>query len=402
MRLWNTLAGRHEAFTAGDLVRLYVCGITPYDTTHLGHARTYVVFDVLVRELERRGHAVRYVQNVTDVDDPLYARARDLGRTTADLAAEFTRVFARDMAALGVRPPDVVPRASQEIGAMQRVIAGLLDGGHAYARDGRVYFRVRSFPDYGKLSKLDRPVMVELAREKGEDPADPRKEDPLDFLLWKPSQPGEDSWPSPWGAGRPGWHVECSAMSLKYLGPRLDIHGGGADLIYPHHENEIAQSESFTGRSPFARFWVHVAMVRLGGVKMSKSLGNLVLVDDLLPRFGPAALRHYLLSRHYREPLDYSEDDLRVSAERVGRLLRALRAPGQAAGSAGLERCRERFDVALADDLDTPAALAELDAVAQMALSPPAGRAQASCAGALRAMAERLGLASLQAAPLPA
>ncbi|MBI2939354.1 MAG: cysteine--tRNA ligase [Chloroflexi bacterium] len=395
MRLWNTLTRRKDTFTAGKVVRLYVCGITPYATTHLGHARTYVLFDVLIRELEHQGHAVRYVQNVTDVDDPLYARARDLGRTSADLAAEFTRVFQRDMAALGARPPDVQPRASEEIAEMQHVIARLLDRGHAYRRGAEVYFRVRSFPHYGELSKLDRAQMVALTRERGEDPADPRKEDPLDFLVWKPSQPDEDSWPSPWGRGRPGWHIECSAMALRYLGARLDIHGGGTDLIYPHHESEIAQSEASTGQSPFARFWVHVEMVRLGGIKMSKSLGNMVLVGDVLPRFTPAALRHYLLSKHYRTPLDYDPDDLEASAACAERLRRVLQTPHRAVDGSSLTAWQQRFDAALDDDLDTPAALEALDGAVQLTLGAPAG-GTSDQQKVLEGMVSRLGLGPRQ------
>lgn len=392
VELWNTRSRRKETFTAGKTARVYVCGITPYATTHLGHARTYLVFDVLIRELERLGHAVRYVQNVTDVDDPLYARARELGRPSADVAAEFTRTFLRDMAALRVRPPDVMPRVSREIEPIQDVIAGLLKRGHAYSREGHVYFRVGSFGRYGELSRLEREQMIGIAAERGEDPSDPRKEDPLDFPLWKPSGPGEDSWPSPWGVGRPGWHVECSAMALKYLGPQLDVHGGGSDLIYPHHESEVAQSESCTSRSPFARFWVHVEMVRLGGIKMSKSLGNLVLVGDLLPRFGADALRYYLLGTHYREPLDYSEEGLQRSAERAERLCRALEVPCPVVDVALLSDHRRRFDAALADDLDTPAALEALDSFAEAVLRAPGGDGFSATAATLDEMAGRIGL----------
>jgi len=392
MKLWNTLAQQKETFTAGKVVKLYVCGVTPYATTHLGHARTYVLFDVLIRELERRGHSVRYVQNVTDVDDPLYALARQVGRASSEIAGEFTRIFQDDMAALGVRPPDFFPRASDEVSEMQRLIAVLLKRGHAYRRGDRVYYRVRSFARYGRLSKLSRERMVELARESGEDPSDPHKEDPLDFILWKPSAPDEDSWQSAWGPGRPGWHIECSAMALKYLGPQLDIHGGGSDLIYPHHENEIAQSEAGTDRAPFARFWVHVEMVRLGGIKMSKSLGNLVFVRDLLPVFGPAAVRHYLLSIHYRLPMDYSTEALRASADRMERIAYALWLSHRDVDSAALAEHRARFEAALADDLDTPSALKVLDSFVDLLVDAPIGAGPSEANNILWDMVGRLGL----------
>jgi L-cysteine:1D-myo-inositol 2-amino-2-deoxy-alpha-D-glucopyranoside ligase len=393
VQIWNTRTRSKETFTAGPIVRMYVCGITPYDTTHLGHARTYLIFDVLIREIERLGHQVRYTQNVTDVDDPLFERARQLGVNAADLARESTRTFQDDMAALRIRPPDYFPRASDEIPEMQRLIAKLLDSGHAYQRNERVYYRIRSFPSYGALSQLDRVQMIDVAREHREDPNDPLKEDPLDFVLWKPSQPGEASWPSPWGQGRPGWHIECSTMALTYLGPELDIHGGGTDLIYPHHENETAQSEAATGHAPFARFWIHVEMVRLDGVKMSKSLGNLVLVRDLRSRFNPLALRHYLLSTHYRTYLDYSEDRLLASVERIDRLTQALATAGAGADLAKLSVWAERFDTALADDLDTPAALDALDAAVNLVLAVPTPSGDNRGATVLRTMAARLGLA---------
>jgi L-cysteine:1D-myo-inositol 2-amino-2-deoxy-alpha-D-glucopyranoside ligase len=234
-----------------------------------------------------------------------------------------------------------------------------------------------------------------VAADRGEDPSDPRKEDPLDFLLWKPSQPGEDAWPSRWGTGRPGWHIECSAMALKYLGPELDVHGGGTDLIYPHHESEIAQSVATTGHAPFARYWVHVEMARLDGTKMSKSLGNLVLVRDLLHRFRPAAIRHYLLTVHYREFLDYAEEALRASAARVDEIERALRQPGSAADEGALMKLVDRFDSAMADDLNTPLALAALEEAARLVLAAPAGPDSGRAPTILQEMAARLGLADL-------
>lgn len=403
MQLWNTLTQTKEPFTADEKVRVYVCGITPYDTTHLGHARTYLVFDVLIRELERRGHSVRYTQNVTDVDDPLFERAQKTGKTTEEVAREWTRVFQDDMAALRIRPPDYFPRASDEIADMQRLIGDLVETGHAYRRGNRVYYRVRSFPAYGKLSKLSPDEMVAVGAERGEDPNDPLKEDARDFLLWKESQPGENSWPGPWGDGRPGWHIECSTMAMKYLGPELDIHGGGTDLIYPHHESEIAQSVAGSGHAPFARFWVHVEMVQMGGVKMSKSLGNLVLVRELRRRYHPSAIRHYVLSTHYRDILEYDEQALRRSAESVARLEEALALAGTDAGRSALGRLADRFDAALADDLETPEALSALDEAVQLALSAPSAEPNPASLAPIRDMAVRLGLAETLPArkPLP-
>lgn len=342
-----------EFFSTDGEVRLYVCGVTPYDTTHLGHARTFVVFDVLRRYLQRRGYRVRCVQNVTDVDDPLFRRARDLGVHYQELAQYYTRVYQQDMAALNVLPPDHFPLASQEVPSMVEVIDGLVRRGVAYVSAGRVYFRTSAFPRYGSLSRLGREEMLALAQEAGEDPTDPHKEDPLDFLMWKPSGPQEPAWPSPWGDGRPGWHIECSSMAIKYLGPSLDIHGGGEDLIYPHHENEIAQSESYTGTTPYARFWVHAGMVRLDGVKMSKSLGNMVMVRDLLGRYSADAIRLYLLHFPYRQPLEYltgAVEPFQVAAARMAEAVRDLDV-GDAARSEGLV---EQALAALDDDLDTP------------------------------------------------
>ena len=399
MQLWNTATRRKDPFSVGPEARIYVCGITPYATTHLGHARTYLVFDVLIRELERQGHVVRYCQNVTDVDDPLFDKAQELGKPVQEVAAEFTGIFQRDMAALGVRPPDFYPHASDEVGEMQKVIADLYDKGLAYTRDGVTYFRASRFPRYGQISKLDYDQMVATARERGEDPSDPRKEYPLDFVLWKPSRPGEASWPSPWGVGRPGWHIECSAMALRHLGAELDVHGGGTDLIYPHHEHEAAQAESATGHIPFSRFWVHVEMVLLGGIKMSKSLGNLILVRDLIPKYDPRAVRHYLLETHYRRELDYSEESLQRAAEEMRSLDRALALPPTAVPEAAWRMMADAFDAALADDLNTPGALVSLSEATRLVLHSAEGPVSGDWAmlpnaqAELRAMAARLGLA---------
>jgi L-cysteine:1D-myo-inositol 2-amino-2-deoxy-alpha-D-glucopyranoside ligase len=353
MRLRNTETRTVQPLEVeGRPVGVYVCGITPYDTTHVGHAFTYVAFDVLVRSLRAAGQQVRYVQNVTDIDDDIMRRARELGTTWDRLAAEETSLYEADMAALNVVPPDVSPRASQSVPKIIALTRTLEAQGHAYQRDGRVYFRVGSVTDYGRLSRLSYEDMVKLSKERGADPDDPKKQDPLDFLLWQESAPDEPRWDSPWGQGRPGWHIECSAMALEHLGPQIDVHGGGTDLIYPHHESEIAQSESATGVRPFARIWAHVGMLRYQGDKMSKSLGNLVLVRDLLQRHDADSIRVALLRHHYREPWEYTEDQLKDAAtwthQLGGRAARLAAGPGESAAV---------LQAALAEDLDTPRAL---------------------------------------------
>jgi L-cysteine:1D-myo-inositol 2-amino-2-deoxy-alpha-D-glucopyranoside ligase len=357
MRLRNTETNAVQPLEPVDRpVGVYVCGITPYDTTHLGHAFTFVAFDVLVRALRAAGQPVRYVQNVTDVDDDIIRRARELGTTWDQLATTETDLYEADMAALNVRPPDVFPRASQTIAKIVLLVRKLEAQGHAYQRDGHVYFRVGSVTDYGRLSRFSREEMIKLSARRGADPNDPRKQDPLDFVLWQASAPGEPRWESPWGEGRPGWHIECSAMALEHLGPQVDVHGGGSDLIFPHHESEIAQSESVTGVRPFARIWVHVGMLRYQGEKMSKSLRNLVLVGDLLRRYDADSIRVLLLRHHYREPWDYTEDQLEDAAAWTQRLRQAARGPGDGSGDSP-----RAVRVALEDDLDAPRALRVLE-----------------------------------------
>jgi L-cysteine:1D-myo-inositol 2-amino-2-deoxy-alpha-D-glucopyranoside ligase len=359
-------------------VGLYVCGVTPYDTGHLGHAFTYVSFDVLHRYLEYLGHDVRYVQNLTDVDDDLLRRARELGEDYLALGNRHVSTFLEEMAALNWLPPDVFPRATQHIPQMQAMIERLLDGGYAYQADGHVYFSIDAWPTYGELSGLPREAMLPIANERGNVPDMPGKRDPLDFVLWQPSAPDEPSWPSPWGPGRPGWHIECSAMSTTYLGPSFEIHGGGADLAFPHHESEIAQSEAATGERPFVTWWMHVGMLRYAGEKMSKSLGNLVLVRDLLASYSGDAIRHFLVSHHYRDEVEFDETDLDASVLSVDRLRRAVSVaaaaeprdpPAADPGSLhpSVAEHRARFLAAMDDDLDTPAALPELHALAALA-----------------------------------
>jgi L-cysteine:1D-myo-inositol 2-amino-2-deoxy-alpha-D-glucopyranoside ligase len=362
LQFFNSLSGQKEPFVPSTSpVTIYVCGVTPYDTTHAGHAFTYVVFDVLHRYLRAQGYDVRYVSNITDVDDSILERARQRRIDYRQLGEQQTAQFLRDMHDLNVLPPDVRPKASEEIPFMIEIVERMLARGAAYAADGWVYFSIHAFPAYGQLGKLGRDDMIRISSERGADPNDPRKRDPLDFVLWQPSLDDEPRWPAPWGEGRPGWHLECTAMSLRYLGESIDIHGGGADLIYPHHESEIAQSELYTGAKPFARFWMHTGMVRLDGQKMSKSLGNLVLARDLLRDCSAAAIRLYLLSFPYREGWDFQRDALPQYEKLAGRLRAA--APNAVAGRPD----EDPFFAALDDDLGTPAALKDLESRLQQA-----------------------------------
>ena len=343
------------------------------------HAFTYVSFDVLHRYLEYLGQEVTYVQNITDVDDDMLRRARDLGEDYLALGNRNMTAFLTEMAALNWLPPDHLPRATQHIGQMQELIAKLLERGHAYQAEGHVYFSVASWPGYGSLSRVPREQMLPIANERGNVPNMPGKRDPLDFVLWQPSLSDEPAWPSPWGMGRPGWHIECSAMSIAYLGPRFEIHGGGQDLVFPHHESEIAQSEAATGESPFVSWWMHAGMLSYRGQKMSKSLGNLVLVRDLLRTWPGDAIRHYLIGHHYREEVEFDETVLEASALSAARLREACRvaedleplAPALADADSLhpiVGEHRSRFLAAMDDDLNTPAALPELHALAALAI----------------------------------
>ena len=360
MKVFNTLSGQKEEFLPqGDEVKMYVCGVTPYDDAHLGHAMSYIIFDVIRRYLQFRGYKVRYVQNVTDIDDKIIDRANQRGISTHELAENFTKSYFDDMEALNVQLADVNPRATEEIPRMIEVIQGLIDKGYAYPAQGSVYFRVRNVPDYGKLSHRS----LDSMRAGGSVEVGEEKEDPVDFVLWKASKPGEPEWASPWGPGRPGWHIECSAMSLTYLGETIDIHGGGRDLIFPHHENEIAQSESFTGVKPFAKYWLHNGLVQLGEEKMSKSLGNLITIKEALDNYGADAIRIFVLSSHYRSPLTYSEEVLMAAKEGAERLLRVISRdePTSGKGEAlNAEPYEKQFIEAMDDDFNTPQALAVL------------------------------------------
>ena len=359
MKVFNTLTGQKEDFhPRNEAVSMYVCGITAYDECHIGHAMTYIIFDVIKRYLGFKGYKVKHVQNFTDIDDKIIERANQLGMPPAELANKYTDQYFANMDALNVERADVYPRATEEILKVIEIIQGLLAKGYAYESEGSVYFRVRNFSDYGKLSRRNLADMIPKACSYEE-----KKEYPLDFALWKASKPGEPFWESPWGEGRPGWHIECSAMALKYLGDTIDIHGGGQDLVFPHHENEIAQSESFTEVVPFARYWLHNGLMQQDKQKMSKSTGNLVSVKDALDRFSSDAIRLFILSSHYRNPLTYSEEALEASERGVERLRWALTNRANADERVAIlnaEPFEQKFVEAMDDDFNTAQAIAVL------------------------------------------
>ncbi len=383
MRLFNTLTQSIETVQPrGDAVTLYVCGITPYDTTHLGHAFINVVYDTLRRHFHSLGQPVRYVQNVTDIDDDILRKAREVNMAWDALGTRETQRYMTDLSALNVLPPTHYVRASSEIAEMVTLISTLVAKGLAYEREGWVYYDVSADPGFGALAEASGihgySELLATANERGNFPDDPRKSDPLDFVMWQAQQPGEPGWPSPWGAGRPGWHIECSALATKLLGPRISIHGGGSDLIFPHHTCEIAQSEHATGERPFAQVWMHCAMVGLDGEKMSKSLGNLILAADLLKQYSPDAIRVMLLANHYRQPWEYSPEMMSEAAERAERYRAAAHistatdaAPDAQASDTIAELARAEFCAVLDDDLNTPVALATLDALADATLEAP-------------------------------
>ena len=354
MRLYDTARRDVVAFEPGPIVTMYTCGITPYDATHIGHAAVYLTYDVLQRRLRDLGHETRCVRNVTDVDDSILAKARELGVHYLDLAAEETARFDDDMVALGMLDAYSTPRATSAIPEIRKFIGNLLDAGHAYESNGGVYFDASSFGAFGELSQLDRETMLELAAERGGNPDDPNKRDPLDFILWQPSLADEPAWESKWGPGRPGWHIECSALAMREFGsPSIDLHGGGADLIFPHHECERAQSEAATGRR-FVTHWMHQAMVRMDGEKMSKSLGNLEFVSELRKTYDPMAIRLAVIANHYRTEWEWDDTLMPAAVERLD----VWRAAG--AGDGAIHDVRAALD----DDLDTPRAVAAIDAAA--------------------------------------
>ncbi len=357
MQLHNTLSGRKEAFTPLDpsRVTMYVCGPTVYSYAHIGNARPAVVFDVLARVLRRRYPKVLYARNITDIDDKINKAAQDEGVAIGVITARATRAYHDDLAALGVAAPDFEPRVTENLPAIIGMIEKLIASGHAYAAEGHVLFHVPAYPEYGQLSKRDRKELLAGARVE----VAPYKKDPGDFVLWKPSTTDQPGWDSPWGRGRPGWHIECSAMASIILGETIDIHGGGHDLVFPHHENERAQSTCAHGGKIFARWWVHNGFLTMNSEKMAKSVGNVLLVRELLKHHPGEALRMALLSGHYRQPLDWNDDVISEARKKMDRLYGALRelenVPAKTAA-----RAPDTFIAALEDDLNTPAALAEL------------------------------------------
>ena len=370
MKIYNTLTGKKEEFVPliPNKVKIYACGVTVYDHCHIGHARNAVVFDVIRRYLRYKGFDVTYVRNFTDIDDKIINRAKQEGSAWDEVARKYTDEYYKDMDRLGVARADVEPKATEHIEEMINIVKGLIDKGYAYEVDGNVYFSVDTFPEYGKLSKRDKEEMMAGARVE----VDERKKKSLDFALWKKSKQGEPFWESPWGLGRPGWHIECTAMSIKHLGESFDIHGGGADLLFPHHENEIAQSEAFTGK-PFARYWIHNGFITIDKEKMSKSLGNFFTIKEVLDKFDPETVRFFLLSTHYRSPIEFSDEQLRESENSIDRyyttvlrindFLEKKEVVREELSSAGiifkelLFPFREKFEEAMNDDFNTALAL---------------------------------------------
>jgi cysteinyl-tRNA synthetase len=389
MELWlyNSLSRTKERFVPLDPQRvgLYVCGPTVYDFAHLGNARPVIVFDVLYRLLKHQYPAVCYVRNITDVDDKINAAARTNGESIQALTTRTTQLFHEDMAALGALPPDEEPRATAHIAGMIQLIESLIAKGHAYAAKGHVLFAVTTFAPYGALSGRNRTDMIAGARVE----VAPYKRDPADFVLWKPSDDQTPGWESPWGYGRPGWHIECSAMSAQYLGPLFDIHGGGIDLIFPHHENELAQSRCAHGTEALARYWLHNGHLTVNGEKMAKSVGNFLTVHDLLKEYPGETLRLALLMTHYRQPLDWSENALVQASKTLDRLYTALRVQ-----ESGVISDQESDPVvqALYDDLNTPLAIARLHELANALNQETDPKVRADLAAQLRSSASFLGL----------
>ncbi|MGD2074069.1 MAG: cysteine--tRNA ligase [Gammaproteobacteria bacterium] len=398
LKLYNSLTRRKEQFVPIEpgKVRIYVCGMTVYDFCHLGHARVLVVFDVIVRHLRALGYEVTYVRNITDIDDKIIARAAENGEPIGQLTDRFIRAMHEDADALGVLRPDLEPRATDSMRQILEMIGRLLDKGYAYQGDnGDIYYAVSRFQGYGQLSGKRVEELRSGARVEVED----AKRDPLDFVLWKAAKPGEPSWPSPWGPGRPGWHIECSAMSTGCLGAHFDIHGGGMDLQFPHHENEIAQSEGATGEH-FVNYWIHNGFVQVDEEKMSKSLGNFFTVREILRGYQPEEVRYFILSSHYRSPLSYSDENLEEARAALQRLYTCLRDAGASAGGAPDPDYERRFRTAMNDDFNTREALAvlfDLSREINRAREQRQPAVSARLAATLKQLAGRLGL--LQAEP---
>ena len=391
MRLYNTLSLKKEELTPIDgSIKMYVCGITPYAPSHVGHAMSYVIFDVLRRYLEFKGYQVRHIQNFTDVEDKLIHESLRKGVPTEELAEGYIQDYFEVMDALNIRRAHIYPRATQEIPVILEMIEELVAKGYAYAANGDVYFRVDKNIDYGKLSHRNLEGMMTGARVE----VSANKEHPMDFALWKGAKPDEPSWDSPWGKGRPGWHIECSAMAYKYLGETIDIHGGGQDLVFPHHENEIAQTEAYTDVIPFARFWIHNGLLRLDEEKMSKSVGNFITAREALSQYGSDALRLFFLSSHYTSPLSYSEDSISAQERAVERLRFAVRDLGaHRDDEMDAKPYRDKFLAAMEDDLNTPQSLAALfDLARDINKRREEERGVESAQATLRELADLLGL----------
>ncbi len=350
MQIYDTAAQRKVELDLGPVVRMYTCGITPYDAAHIGHASVYLTFDLLQRRLRDLGHQTLCVRNVTDVDDDILRKSRELGVFYLDLAASEMAKFDKSMNALEVVAPHSEPRATSAISEILTLVDQLMSRGHAYRSGGSVYYDVTTAKDFGKISHYSLETMLELAAERGGKPEDSNKRNPLDFILWQESAPGEPSWDSRWGSGRPGWHIECSALAMRDLGETIDIHGGGSDLIFPHHECEAAQAESVTEKT-FSRYWMHVGMVNLDGVKMSKSLGNLVFVGDLVEMHDPRVVRLAIISNHYRHPWEWRDELISVAERRLSSIIAA------GVGDGALDEVRRAMD----NDLDIPTALQAID-----------------------------------------
>jgi cysteinyl-tRNA synthetase len=399
LMITNTLERKKVPFTPIDPshVRMYVCGPTVYDYAHVGNARPAVVFDVVARLMRRLYPRLTHVANITDIDDKINARARESGRSIGEITDETAAAYRADMDAIGVKKPDEEPRATHHIAPMIAMAERLIALGHAYEADGHVLFNVRSMPEYGELSRRDRDEMVAGARVE----VAPYKRDPADFVIWKPSDAETPGWDSPWGRGRPGWHIECSAMAEAYLGEEFDIHGGGLDLIFPHHENEIAQSRCAHGTKTMAKYWMHNGFVTVEGEKMSKSLGNFYTVHDLLEEWPGEVIRFLLLSAHYRAPLDFSQAGLRESKVRLDKMYKAL----LRSKKAGLElRSDDDIDLpvlaALCDDINTPLAISELHQLANdVHINLDMGREEGAARSLVRLVAGGALLGLLQADP---
>lgn len=374
MTLFDTQSEKKEQFTplSGKRVTMYVCGITPYDTTHLGHAYVYVTFDALQRYLKYKGFEVEYTQNVTDIDDDVLKRARQEGTDWQELGQMWTDRFLADLKALNVLMPDNFVKATSYIDTIVEIIQNLIQKGVAYQKNGGVYFDVTKFPNYGKLSKFNSSQMELISSERGADPKDPDKKNPLDFILWQKSKDSDfdpkfkskPAWDSPWGEGRPGWHIECSAMIHATLGDQIDIHGGGRDLIFPHHESEIAQSESYSEKVPFVKNWMHIAMLQYKGEKMSKSLGNLVLVSDLLNKYSANTIRFLLLSYHYRNPWEFRYETLDEIQQVVSQITDLIKNSTQKLDVQDDDPILINLLGGLEDDFNTPLVLVQLQALA--------------------------------------